>query len=109
MPLYDWSCLECEEVFKELLKYDEHPDVCPRCGNRESDKLKKVLSAPIVRTVGGLSSMSVKHTTSEYFGPQGRLGKEEYFPEERKRKAQELKKKEQSKGATVIVNKPLKN
>lgn len=104
MPLYRFICEICDDSFDEILKFDEHPDGCPNCGSNDTDKIKKQISTPALRLEGGRESMSVRHTTSEYFGPEGHMGKEEYFPEERKAKAEEKIKKEQSKGATVIMN-----
>ena len=102
MPLYDYHCNDCNEEFSIICKYNEHPDECQLCNSTD---IKRQLSRPVLRTEGGLESMSVKHTTSEYFGPQGSIGKEEYFPEERKRKSQEKAKKEASKGSTVSLSK----
>ena len=34
LPLYEYKCLECEEIFYELRSADEreHPIECPDCG-----------------------------------------------------------------------------
>lgn len=41
MPLYDFECEKCKEVFEAFLKRDEGPEVltCPNCGERGPRKL----------------------------------------------------------------------
>jgi putative FmdB family regulatory protein len=43
MPLFEYSCLDCEKRFTFLtgVVADEQPPLCPRC---QSDKLKKLMS-----------------------------------------------------------------
>jgi putative FmdB family regulatory protein len=43
MPLFEYSCLNCEKCFTFLtgVVADEGPPLCPRC---HSDKLKKLMS-----------------------------------------------------------------
>lgn len=101
MPIYPYTCQNCGEEITRLHKFEETPDPCD-CGSTD---LTRKFAAPAIR-MGGRQSMSVRHTTSEYFGPQGSMAKEEYFPEERKAKAQEAKKKEDSKGVTIAVSRP---
>jgi len=100
MPLYDYRCKLCEHRWVDFCGFDESPEKCPDCKTTESDKLERLISMPNIR-MDGKAGMSVKHTTSEYFGPKGKLGKEEYFPEERSRKAEEEKKKQEKKGASI--------
>lgn len=102
MPIYNFKCDNCDEKFMTLLKIDELPDVCPNCFQEDPKKFTKQVSAPTIRTQG-MSSMSVRHTTSEYFGPYGKLSHEEYNPEEVKRKEKELKDKLGRKGASIVV------
>ena len=43
MPLREFRCFDCEEVYEELVKYDEegkYPDiVCPGCGSSRKEVL----------------------------------------------------------------------
>jgi putative FmdB family regulatory protein len=49
MPLYEYSCRECESQFELLVRGSETPQ-CPACA---SDKLEKLLSVPAAHTAGG--------------------------------------------------------
>ena len=102
MPMYDYTCQDCDTNQTQIHKWDEGHAPCIECG---SIKLKKEIGLPVKPRMEGMASMSVRHTTSEYFGPQGHVARDEYFPEERNRKAKEKQKKEASKGATVAVKK----
>ena len=104
MPLYDYRCNNCEHRWTDFCGFDEHPKHCPECETQDQNHLERLISMPNIR-MDGREGMSVKHTTSEYFGPQGRVGKEEYFPEERKRKADEQRKKQEKKGPTIGLGK----
>ena len=43
MPMYDFSCQNCNAVFEELLTKNEDAAVCPQCGTAEAVRM---LSAP---------------------------------------------------------------
>ena len=106
MPLYPYICEDCGMKYSLIHKYGETPDPCPKC---ESTNIKKEMTAPSIR-MGGLKSMSTRHTTSDYYGPNPyggamKLKTEQYFPEEVKAKEKEFKKKQEGKGATVSVKK----
>ena len=101
MPVYQYICEECGKAHSQFHKWEETPELCI-CG---SSNLKRQMGAPALRT-GGLAALSTRHTTSEYYGPNPhggtmKLKREEYFPEEIKRKTAEDKKKKEGKGATV--------
>tara|TARA_B110000503_G_C6843431_1_gene287781 strand:+ start:132 stop:461 length:330 start_codon:yes stop_codon:yes gene_type:complete len=107
MPMYEYKCETCTLHFDAIHKFSEAPEQCGHCLETDSSKFKRQLGIPAAPRMGGMKTMSTRHTTSEYFGHKGKMGKEEYFPEERKAKAAELKKKQEGKGATVAVSKPL--
>ncbi len=44
MPIYEYSCEECEHQFEELVRGDEVPQ-CPSCG---SEQLERLMSLPRV-------------------------------------------------------------
>ena len=46
MPLYEYTCRECESQFELLVRGSERPR-CPEC---ESERLDKLLSAPAAHT-----------------------------------------------------------
>lgn len=102
MPIYNYTCRDCNEEQQQIHKWDEGHAPCLECG---SVNLKKSVAMPAKPRFDGREGMSVRHTTSEYFGTEGHMGKDEYFPEERSRKAKEYAKKQASKGATVSVKK----
>ena len=48
MPMYDYRCKNCDEVFEELVSNSDTPDKeikCPKCNEHKADRL---LSAPMV-------------------------------------------------------------
>jgi len=103
MPMYSYTCDKCGDKHDQIHSFDDKPGPCP-CGALP-EFLKKSIAAPAIR-MGGRQTMSVRHTTQETFGPSEtggsqRIGKVEYFPEERDAKAKELAKKAEGKGATV--------
>ena len=58
MPMYDYRCKNCDEVFEELVFTSETPDediICPKCGENKSERL---LSAPMISTGGSNSGYS---------------------------------------------------
>lgn len=103
MPNYEYKCKECGENHHQWHSWEDEPGPCP-CGALP-ESLTKVIGAPAIR-MGGRQSMSVRHTTEETFGPNQhggstKIGHVEYFPEERKAKSEEIRKKQEGKGATV--------
>ncbi len=46
MPIYEYSCEECENQFEELVRGDEIPQ-CPSCG---SENLERLISLPRVQS-----------------------------------------------------------
>lgn len=44
MPLYEYRCTRCGEVFEKLRRWDQDDEelTCPRC---QSDELERLLSA----------------------------------------------------------------
>ncbi len=53
MPLYEYSCSQCESDFELLVGFDEEPE-CPECGN---PKIEKQMSVPAAHTSGGSSQL----------------------------------------------------
>jgi putative FmdB family regulatory protein len=48
MPIYEFKCRNCENVFEVMGKYEEHdkPQTCPTCGGSEVKPRISVSSAP---------------------------------------------------------------
>lgn len=55
MPMFEFECSRCEHTFEELLRVNETA-ICPTCGSGE---VRKLLSAPAVRTRGIFASLPV--------------------------------------------------
>ena len=58
MPMYDYRCKNCDEVFEELVYSSTVSDdevKCPKCGQNKSVRL---LSAPTIATGGTSSTVS---------------------------------------------------
>ena len=69
MPMYDYRCKNCDEVFEELVFSSTTPDKeikCPKCGQNKSDRL---FSAPMISTGG--SSNTVSTSSSRGCGSSG--------------------------------------
>jgi putative FmdB family regulatory protein len=56
MPVYEYSCRDCDARFEVLVRAGEAP-TCPHCG---SSSLRKLLSVPFVS--GGQTSREAGHT-----------------------------------------------
>jgi putative FmdB family regulatory protein len=57
MPMFDYRCKACDNIFEELVQSCEVPDddiICPECGKNQSERL---ISAPSIST-GSMSSDS---------------------------------------------------
>ena len=50
MPIYEYRCEKCGDVFEELVSGGKEPENCPGCGSR---KLKKLFSVFGFRSPGG--------------------------------------------------------
>ncbi len=46
MPIYDYSCVACEERFDDLLRFDAPPPPCPSCGSPETTRLLSTFLVP---------------------------------------------------------------
>lgn len=55
VPMYEYRCPDCEQVFEELIRNraDEESVACPSC---DSTDVKRLLSAFAVSSGGGTSS-----------------------------------------------------
>ncbi len=69
MPMYDYRCKNCDEIFEELVFSSTAPDEdvkCPKCGQNRSERL---LSAPMIATGG--SSNGASTSSSNGCGSSG--------------------------------------
>jgi putative FmdB family regulatory protein len=46
VPIYDYACVTCDEVFEELLRSDAPPPPCPSCGNAETERQLSTFLTP---------------------------------------------------------------
>ena len=50
MPIYEFECADCGDVFERLQKLsDTDPSICPKCG---APRVKRRLTAPAFRLAG---------------------------------------------------------
>jgi putative FmdB family regulatory protein len=47
MPIYDFLCPQCEQVFEKMVKLDQNPEFCPKCGYEGSDFEKLITGTPL--------------------------------------------------------------
>ena len=69
MPMYDYRCKNCDEIFEELVFSSSTPDEEITCPNCEENKSERLLSAPMVSTGG--SSSGVSSSSSSGCGHSG--------------------------------------
>jgi putative FmdB family regulatory protein len=50
MPIYEYECLKCGDVFEEMQKISDEPLKVCDCGKK--GEVKRLISAPAVRTKG---------------------------------------------------------
>ena len=46
VPIYDFSCTSCEEIFEELCRSDAPSPACPSCGTEETKRLLSTFLTP---------------------------------------------------------------
>ncbi len=46
VPIYDYSCVTCEERFDELSRFDAPSPACPSCGSVETERLLSTFQVP---------------------------------------------------------------
>ena len=46
VPIYDYSCVACDERFDELSRFDAPPPACPTCGSAETERLLSTFLVP---------------------------------------------------------------
>ena len=39
MPIYPYHCQKCNELWDEIISYDDKPDACPACGEKKELKI----------------------------------------------------------------------
>jgi putative FmdB family regulatory protein len=46
VPIYDYSCISCDERFEELSRSDAPSPPCPSCGHAETERLLSTFLTP---------------------------------------------------------------
>jgi len=46
VPIYDYSCVACEERFDDLSKFEAPSPPCPTCGSAETERLLSTFLVP---------------------------------------------------------------
>jgi putative FmdB family regulatory protein len=110
MPIYPYHCLECNELWDEVIRYEEKPDACPECGEKKN--LKRLLGVPQkpkVQSGAAQDRWGYNKTTTEtlFAGniPGGRQDKT-YDENANNAMAKEKADKKARKGATIAVTRP---
>ena len=63
MPIYEYACGECRDLFELLIRGSEQP-VCPKCGGGQVEKQLSVPSAH----VGGATELPIWNTPAPSAG-----------------------------------------
>ena len=110
MPIYPYHCLECNELWDEVIRYEEKPDACPECGEKKN--LKRLLGVPQkpkVQSGAAQDRWGYNKTTTEtlFAGnlPGGRQDRT-YDENANNAMAKEKAEKKARKGATIAVTRP---
>lgn len=62
MPIFDYKCIECDRIYKDILVLKKNTDRMCKCGG----KLKKILGAPAIHLKGkGFYGTDYKNTEQE--------------------------------------------
>lgn len=54
MPLYEYTCQDCDKTVELLIRSEKDKPVCPTCGKSKLVKQFSVTAAPAVRDGGSL-------------------------------------------------------
>ena len=110
MPIYPYHCQSCNNLWDEVLRYEESPDECPECGEKKS--LKRLLGVPQrpkVQEGAAQESWGSNTTPTEtLFAADLPGGRQDRTYDENAHKAEVKEKAEKKarKGATIAVTKP---
>ncbi|MBM3992667.1 MAG: zinc ribbon domain-containing protein [Planctomycetes bacterium] len=58
MPLYQYSCNDCEKNFEALVNRGETAE-CPECHSRDVEKMPTMPGMPVVKDAGGCGDLSL--------------------------------------------------
>ncbi len=54
MPLYEFKCLKCQELFELLVLNNDHDTVtCPKCNSADFERVLSVASYSMGKSAGG--------------------------------------------------------
>ena len=108
MPIYPYHCQKCNELWDEIISYDDKPDACPACG--EKKELKRMIGIPQRPKIQGSNTQQTwgyNKTTTEYlFDGAGTRVAHQYDENKRNAQKKEFIDKQLRKGSTVSVTKP---
>jgi len=67
MPIYEYQCPSCGEVFDKLMRFSEADQVpiCPKCGEKETQK--KITAGAVIGSSSSGSSTAVSRPASSPF------------------------------------------
>jgi len=63
MPIYDYECVGCGEVFEVILSVGGAPEKCPACGNHDC---KKLIGAPAVHMKTDHATPRIEKRVKDY-------------------------------------------
>jgi len=109
MPIYPYHCKECDELWDEVIRYDDKPEKCPACGKDNMERLLGIPQRPKVQSSDPQKRWGYNKTTTDYlFDGEGRKMAHQYDENKRKAQVKEFAEKQSRKGATVAVKAPTK-
>jgi putative FmdB family regulatory protein len=104
MPIYPYHCQECNELWDELLSFNENPKECPACG--ETKNFKRMIGVPQrpkVQSGKPQERWGYNKTTTDYlFDGSGRRMAHQYDENKQNAQRKEFADKIARKGATVM-------
>ncbi|MCX6057870.1 MAG: zinc ribbon domain-containing protein [Chloroflexi bacterium] len=68
MPLYDYQCKECGEVFELMVRFSEsnQTHVCPKCESKNTQRKLSVVASFTVSSSGASNSASSCNSSGGY-------------------------------------------
>jgi putative FmdB family regulatory protein len=63
MPIYEYECAHCKEIFEVIFQMGGHPPSCPTCGSHEC---RKLIGAPAIHVKADHATARIEKRVKDY-------------------------------------------